>query len=113
MNSKIYNCIKNPIITKNFDCSTGHITTFDNKLLRKAVKDENPPVIVYMYREGYFVYVPTDEGKFDESEVQAIKDYGLSDTFVGLLREASRLECKYLQLDSDAMEYENLPTFEW
>ena len=115
MEPKIYNSTKNPIITKNFDVSTGHITKFDNLRLWKAMKDKdgNPPLIVYSYLEGYFVYVPTDDGKFDELEVPHIEAYGFSKALVNLLREAARLECKYLQLDSDAMDYENLPTFDW
>lgn len=120
MNPQIYNSTKNPIITKNFDVSTGHITARDNRLLKKAVKDKvcncNPPLIVYTYREGYFVYVPvkdTSPKQFNEKEVQALKDFGFSDALVNLLREAARLECKYLQLDADAMEYENFPTFDW
>jgi hypothetical protein len=116
MNAATYNSTKNPIITKNFDCSTGHITAQDNKLLKKALTDPESPVIVYEYREGYFVYVPTDMGNsgyLGAEEAKAIKAYGFSDAFVDLLKEASRLECKYLQLDGDAMEYKNLPTFEW
>lgn len=113
MEPKTYNSTKNPVITKNFDVSTGHIKRFDNLRLRRAKNDVTSPLIVYSYREGCFVYVPTDEGKFDESEVPAIQAYGFSDALVNLLREAARLECKYLQLDSDAMNYENFPTFDW
>jgi hypothetical protein len=111
IDTAIYNSTVNPIITKNFDCSTGHITAKDNKLLKKAVKDPEAPIIVYEYPEGYFVYVPTSKDEL--AEVPAIKTYGLSDAFINLLLEAARLDCKYLQLDADAMEYENLPTFEW
>lgn len=115
MEPQVYNSTKNPIITKNFDCSTGHITVQDNKLLKKSVKDPESPVIVYEYREGYFVFVSEDwkDGMGGQDEASNIKAYGFSDAFVDLLRRTASLECKYLQLDGDAMEYEDLPTFEW
>jgi hypothetical protein len=113
MKPQVYNSTSNPIVTMNFDVSTGHITAQDNVLLKKAVKDPEAPVIVYEYKEGYFVYVPIEGNEFDETEGPAMEKYGLSKTFINLLRETARLKCKYLQLDADGMEYENLPTFEW
>lgn len=115
MNPQIYNSNKNPIITKNFDCSTAHISKLDNALLKRAVSGYQTPVIVYNYREGYFVYVPYGIGSINgvEAEYESIKKYGLSEAFINLLKIAARLECKYLQLDADAMEYEDLPTFDW
>jgi hypothetical protein len=104
---------KNPTITKNFDVSTSHITAKDNVLLKKSVKDIESPLIIYEYEEGYFVYVPTEGKEFDEAEGSRIQEHGFSEALVNLLRESARLECKYLQLDADAMEYENLPIFEW
>jgi hypothetical protein len=111
MKPTVYNSTSNPIVTMNFEVSTGHITAHDNRLLKKAVKDPQAPIIVYTYREGYFVYVPTSKDQV--AEIPSIKAYGFSDALVNLLRETARLKCKYLQLDSDAMEYENFPTFEW
>ena len=111
---EIYNTKKNPVITKNFDCSTAHITAEDNRRLLEAIGDPQAPVIVYKYAEGYFIYVPTETDAFiGGTEKETIKAYGFSDAFINLLKVAADLGCKYLQLDSDAMEYEDLPTFEW
>lgn len=104
---------KNPIITRNFDVSTSHITAQDNVLLKKSVEDPESPLVIYEYKEGYFIYVPTDNNEFDETEGSCIQEHGFSEALVNLLRESARLGCKYLQLDCDAVEYENFPTFEW
>lgn len=112
MEPQIYNSKKNPIITKNFDCSTAHITKSDNTLLLEAMDDPQAPVIVYKYAEGYFIYVPTETDAFIGG-TEKEKAYGFSDAFINLLKVAASLGCKYLQLDADAMEYEDLPTFDW
>lgn len=96
---------KTPFITKNMDTSTGHITSNDNKLLTENADD--CPVTYYKYEYGYLVFVPEqDEGK-------AALDFGFSKEFVSLLEIARKNQCKYLQLDSDGITYEDLPTFDW
>ena len=115
MKPQTYNTKKNPIITKNFDCCTSHITKADASLLDRVAKgllaQENPP-IVYKYEEGYFIYVPEDhEGIVADANNAAA--LGFSPAFVNLLAVTRTQGCKYLQLDCDAMEYEDLPTFNW
>jgi hypothetical protein len=103
----------NPCIIKCFDASTAHITRHDDDLLKISDEQRWYP-IVYPYEFGYFVYVhmadPIEE--FDECNEYFLK-VGFSEAFVGLLKKARVLECKYLQLDADGTIYEDLPTFEW
>ena len=40
-------------------------------------------------------------------------DAGFSDALYNLLSLARKNGCKYLQLDCDGVEYDDLPTFKW
>ena len=92
-------------ITKNFDCSTAHITGEDNNRLFSY----HNYLVIYPYEEGVFIYVPSTD--FEEFLNNLKEIY--SEHFKNLLRLAHDNDCKYLQLDSDGIEYEDLPTFDW
>jgi hypothetical protein len=110
MGHETYNTKRNPIITKNFNCSTAHITKEDSDKISKAIKDPRTPLVGYQYLEGCFIYVAS---VWVKKECEALKAYGFSDAFINLIKVAAGLGCKYLQLDCDEIEYEDLPTFEW
>jgi len=95
-------------ITKNFDCSTAHITSKDNSNLKFEPFKPNAPLIIYPYKEGYFVYVPQIDF---EQALNTLTEYSVG--FKHLLRLAHNHECKFLHLDRDGETYEDLPTFDW
>jgi hypothetical protein len=107
---KSYKLHSNPYTVKSLDISTGHLTEQDNNLLQ-ADADNNPgpntPVAAYKYEYGYFVYVG------EEAEDQTIKEYGYSDSFINILKKARELKCKYVQYDSDGIQYEDIPFYNW
>ena len=117
--AQVYNSTK-PFITKNFEASTAHITEEDDKLIKATIMAEKTykfpytNLIVYSYSEGSFIYTfLTEEGKHLEEIFTTLKEEGFSDAFLNLLLLANQEGCKYLQLDCDAMVYEDLPTFNW
>lgn len=103
----------NPYINKVLDCSTAHITNNDNNLLKEASeapKDSvnQNPIIAHEYEYGFLVYVPEDK----DIRESALK-YGYSKEFTNLIDKARELDCKYLQLDSDGVTYNNIFRFNW
>ena len=96
--------MKEPFITKNLDVSTAHITKEDSELLNQ--KRIQNLLIVYPYREGYFIYVP-------EYDLTQLKKTGFSKAFINLMKQTAKAGCKYLQLDCDGMTYDDLPTYNW
>lgn len=96
--------IKNPTVFRVLDCSTGHITAKDNKLLRE---DRSPIIVAHDYEFGYFVYVPED---IDEEGILA---EGFSPSFVKLMKEAKTGRFDYIMLDRDGIQYDELEIFDW
>ncbi len=103
--------------------STKHIPQSDSEMLTKEgfITDypikmnkgklfRDPILIVILYEEGYIIYVAPPPfpweacDKFDEH---------YSETLKKLMRLALENECKYLKLDRDGYEYEDLETFNW
>jgi hypothetical protein len=95
-------------ITKNFDCSTAHIRFKDNSNLQFEPFKPIASLIVYPYKEGFFVYVPQID--FEEA-LKTLSEY--SSEFRYLLCIAHDKDCKFLHLDRDGETYEDLPTFDW
>jgi hypothetical protein len=116
---KTYNS-KDLFIVKVLEASTGHITEEDDKLLRRedladlAVYD----VKVGKVKFGYLIYTGLDDGTSIQEELQSftkasLKAAGFSDALFNLLSLAKKAGCKFLQLDCDGVEYDDLPTFDW
>lgn len=109
-----------PFIVKVFEASTCHITEEDDKLLRQDGQSE---LSVYDIKGGevqygYLIYTGLDNGtSVDEQNPSFTKDSlktaGFSDALVNLLSLAKKSGCKFLQLDCDGVEYEDLPKFNW
>jgi len=113
MNPETYNSKTNPFIVKVFEACTSHITEKDDANLKRDsnVTDHNPSLIVYPFEYGYFIF-----SDFEADEVEAIylsleKKEGYSKEFIQLLKLAKEKGCKFLQIDEDGAEYEDLPTF--
>lgn len=123
--------MKNPYMVKCLDVSMIHITPEDAELLDKASNSINGYFMApglptaYKYAYGYFVYtyIP-DEFGWDVEEKEAsdkafkvhldeFKRSGFSDGFLGLLTAARDFGCKYLQIDRDGTDYEDVPEFRW
>jgi hypothetical protein len=105
MNSAIYNSKTKPVIVKSFEAWTGHITKEDNALLKR----EDCPLSIYHYEYGCFIY----SGDLKGYDSRALKNYGFSSSFVSLMEITRGHSCKFLQLDCEGAEYEDLPKFSW
>jgi hypothetical protein len=110
---------KDPFIVKVFEASSCHITQQDDKLLKR---DDLSALAVYdikagKVRYGYLIYT----GLEDNNAVEELKDFtkeaiakdGYSTALINLLELAKKNGCKFLQLDCDGVEYEDLPRFNW
>lgn len=99
---------KEPRIVKVFEASSCHITGEDDKLLKR----EDAYISSYEVRGGgvlygFLIYTGLDDTTSDN------KVEGFSDAFNNLLKLAKDNGCKFLQLDCDGVEYEDLPKFDW
>jgi hypothetical protein len=113
-----YHSKDKPFIAKAFEANTCHITKNDDKLIKAtchAYKDsdvECKELIVHPYEEGCFIFAD-----YDKSEVKwvykTLKKEGYSTALINLLKIARFHGCKYLQLDCDGVQYDDLPTFKW
>jgi hypothetical protein len=113
------NNIKNPFIVKVFEASSCHITKNDDKLLKR---EDLCSLSVYRVKGGdilygFLIYTGLEDNtSVDEMKSfsdTAIKTEGYSDALLNLLMMAKRNGCKFLQLDCDGVEYEDLPKFDW
>ncbi len=97
-------------IYKYLDCSTGHVTEKDMKLLEDSTPDL--PMMTAVYPEGAWVsslhYAEEAEAEEDE-----LKQLGFSGAFLQVLAFAREKGCKYVCLDRDAEIYDELEQFEW
>jgi len=114
--AKVYNSKASPYIVKAFEASTGHITLTDNQCLQRDSishsPDHNPVLIVYPYEFGYFIFV--DIKKEEQPDwLACLEKEGYSEQFRNLAKLAQDNECKFLQLDQDGIEYEDIPNFGW
>ena len=112
--------VKNPFIVKVFEACTSHITEKDDKLLRK---EDLAELSVYNIdgggtRFGYLIYTGLEDNTsikegIEKPTQKAILKAGFSKNLVWLLGRAKKNGCKFLQLDCDGVEYDDLQTFDW
>lgn len=81
------------------DLSTAHISKGTIYKLEKAARYGALYVIPHQY--GYFVYVPDDEEPETPEDLKAIFKF------------AKSKNCSWIKLDCDAVEYKELPTYDW
>jgi hypothetical protein len=113
-----YHSQTKPFIAKCFEANMCHISKKDDELIlatAHAFKEGDvacTDLIVYEYEEGCFIFAAYED---DEAEdiYTSLEGQGYSKALLDLLRLARKHECKYLQLDRDGVEYEDLPTFKW
>lgn len=110
-----------PCVLTVLEASTGHVLKSD----MEALEDGDPlcmprldmatglphtfvpsPVIAYRYEFGAFVFL-------SEDYLEELDATGYSKAFKDLYRWALSHGCKYLQLDSDATIYPELPWHKW
>jgi hypothetical protein len=102
---------KKPLIQKDMDVSTGHLTKKDNVLLIEAcTEDTANPVTAYGYQFGYWVFCGHDS---DPNYLKPFKKYGYSKNFIAIVARAQELGCTYVQFDGDGIQYDDLETFDW
>jgi hypothetical protein len=114
------NSTKKPYIVKVFEACTSHITKKDDKLLRK---EDLAELSVYQVKGGdilfgYLIYTGLEDNTSINEQIfkptkDAILKAGFSENFVSLLNKAKKNGCKFLQLDCEGVEYEDLQTFDW
>jgi len=114
MDTTPYNSTKNPFIAKCFEVSSCHISKHDCEHLKRDSKDtsHNPTLIIYPFDYGYFVFAAWEKEVDEEIQVSLYKE-GYSKEFAKLLQVARQHGCKYLQIDEDGVEYEDLHVFNW
>jgi len=86
-------------ILKMLDISTAHVSKETNDKLEKD--DVNGALYVIPHHYGYFVYVPEDSEPETPKDLQALFDF------------AKSKNCSWIKLDCDAVEYKELPTYNW
>lgn len=87
------------------DVGTGHVLQAD----MEALVNRDPAacgVIAYLYEEGAFIYL-------NKEFLVGLDASDYSQAFKDLYRWALSLGCKWLQLDRDGPEYDDIPSFEW
>lgn len=88
------------------DCSTAHITKDDNDFLAEQVNTEFERTLIVTSQEyGFWVYVPY--------EMEQIMEKEISDSLRTVLLKAFHANARYLLLDADGSDHEDLPTYEW
>ena len=110
MNSKT-----NPFIVKVFEANSSHITENDDMLLQC---EDMTSLVVYkviggetLY--GYLIYTFLGLDDQDTTTKKSLMEDGYSEELCNLLELAKNQGCKFLQLDGDGMQYDDLPTFNW
>lgn len=105
-------------VQKFLDASTRHITQQDNTLLLGLRGDTSTldgslfPIRVIPHTYGWWVNVTSEPGELDEY-IRELTAAGMSEAFCTLLRYARERECWWINLDRDAEELDDLPTFDW
>jgi hypothetical protein len=111
---------KDLFIVKVLEASTSHITAQDDRLLKQ---EDMSALAVYDVKGGetqfgYLIYTGLEDGTSIQEELlsftqASLKAAGFSDALYNLLSLAKRNGCKFLQLDCDGVEYDDLPKFDW
>lgn len=95
------------------DVSTCHVTQRDTELLTN--EDPSNPAIADQYEYGFYLHVPCifqAEESFEDRMTQ-FADYGYSDPFLDLMRQANAEDFSLIRLDCDGTSYNDLPSFDW
>jgi hypothetical protein len=113
MQPKTYNSNVNPYIVHVFEACTSHISEQDEANLKRDSNDtaHNPSLIIYPFEYGYFVFSDLPADEVEDIHRSLLEKEGYSKEFIQLLKLARQNGCKFLQLDGDGIEYEDLPTF--
>lgn len=95
--------------------STGHIREKDKIILEMIAESEEYPdaFIVFDQDYGFLISICQESLEDAEAELRMREEYQLSDEFIHLLHLAISLDCNFLMLDRDGIEYPNLPVFDW
>lgn len=100
---------------KNVVFSTAHISLEDSKKLsawaRKIRDFQGDEFLVYEYPEGFFVYIPPLSSFADA--LDDAEHHGMSPGFIKLFILAKDNECKFLHLDGDGPQHEELENYDW
>lgn len=97
---------------KYVDLKTLHITQNDSILLVALAKDDNFPLSITEYAEGFFI--PLGEGREWYNEILPdLKEWGLSNEFQELVWLCVDKRVSLLRLDRDGEEVDGLPIHDW
>ena len=104
-----------PCVHKILEVSSGHITKEDDRLLKKdlsafAVYNVKGGDVLY----GFLIYTGLDDDLEEFLGTKKIgKQEGFSPAFFHLIDLARNAGCKFLQIDCDGVEYDDLPKYDW
>lgn len=94
------------------DCSTAYVEQEDINLLNDPELFSRIAISVAPFEYGVFVTVPPIDLDTTEHTYQQLRDVGMSEMFIGLLKHAGQQGCYVVQLDSDGFDGHDLPTRE-
>ena len=101
----------------NVNISTSHITLRDSELLTDIVDEVDPgfPLIVNNTPYGWLVYcyILAEEGTDKKKFRKDLVEMGFSNEFVSLLELSAEQGAKWVDIDQDGTEYDDLPSFDW
>jgi len=85
----------------------------DARLLE--LDDLDQPLIIYKYDEGFWIHIPesTKRKLMPASTSKAMLDFGYSPEMVKLVAICMNQNMRFLRLDCDGEQYDELPSFDW
>jgi hypothetical protein len=95
------------MIHKYFECSTIHITSFDNMMLGCLIEGT---IRIEPHKYGYWICL-IDVSENNLKELTEI--YSLSENLVSIIRYAIEQDCSWLYLDRDVKPNPKFQTFNW
>ncbi len=97
-------------ILQYLDISSQHIPPADLDVLNGLGDSE--PLIMYDYREGWWIHISSDAGIFHDC-LRNVERTGLSGFFTAILSYAREQKCEFIRLDADGDLIDDLPLFEY
>jgi len=95
-------------VSKLWTFSTVHMTQEDSKILSQVHE-----LVVYEYKEGFWVLVPTRSEIADGYFWARLAACGVSNAVIHILKLAIRRSIDIVRFDADGPAYDFLPVFDW
>jgi hypothetical protein len=99
------------MIEKVLVISTAHVS-YDDKVMLEDLAETKPKARIFDTEYGFIIKV-YPKSEYTEEDDQKLRDDGMSEAFIDLLKFCRKHDCPLLHLDCDADTIEDLPTFDW